>query len=211
MNSNTHRLPAWNAGAVLRSAANGLLALMFALLVLVSVQTFTATGSVKSFAVLAANVLVMSLFLMRREAKSETTAPVLWLLSYAGTFFPMMLRPADGGALESIGYAIQLTGTVFLIVALLSLQRSFAIVPANRGIQVEGAYRLVRHPLYAAELFLLLGVVLANPSVLNAAIWLIECGLQLARARAEERFLSADPDYRAYTDRVRYRLVPGLF
>jgi protein-S-isoprenylcysteine O-methyltransferase Ste14 len=52
--------------------------------------------------------------------------------------------------------------------------------------------------------------VLVNPSLANWAIWLCECGLQFARARAEEEFLSVDPVYRAYRERVRYRLIPGV-
>lgn len=60
------------------------------------------------------------------------------------------------------------------------------------------------------ELILVLGVVLTNPSALNAAIWVCECVLQLARARAEERFLSADPLYAAYCAQVRRRLIPWV-
>jgi protein-S-isoprenylcysteine O-methyltransferase Ste14 len=34
--------------------------------------------------------------------------------------------------------------------------------------------------------------------------------LQFARARMEEEFLSSDPAYRAYRERVRFRLIPGM-
>jgi len=69
---------------------------------------------------------------------------------------------------------------------------------------------MVRHPIYFSELVALLGAVLINPSVANWTIWLCECGLQYARARAEENFLSSDPIYRSYRERVPYRLIPGL-
>ena len=65
-----------------------------------------------------------------------------------------------------------------MIAALLSLQRSFGIVPANRGIREGGLYRIVRHPLYAAELLVFLGVVLVTPTPWNILIWTIECGVQ---------------------------------
>ena len=60
------------------------------------------------------------------------------------------------------------------------------------------------------KLVALLGAVLASPTLMNWVLWLSECGLQFARARAEEQFLSSDPVYRAYRQRVRYRLIPGL-
>jgi protein-S-isoprenylcysteine O-methyltransferase Ste14 len=53
--------------------------------------------------------------------------------------------------------------------------------------------------------------VLANPSLANLAIWAADCVLQLWRARLEEKFLSADPVYRAYCQRTRYRLVPLVY
>ena len=83
-------------------------------------------------------------------------------------------------------------------------------MPAHRGIRTEGLYTFVRHPLYASELFAIFGFVIANPSVLNISLWLSDCVLQFARARAEERFLSADPIYSQYQARVRYRFVPGV-
>jgi protein-S-isoprenylcysteine O-methyltransferase Ste14 len=35
--------------------------------------------------------------------------------------------------------------------------------------------------------------------------------LYVARAITEEQHLSADPHYREYKKRVRYRFIPGLF
>jgi protein-S-isoprenylcysteine O-methyltransferase Ste14 len=64
--------------------------------------------------------------------------------------------------------------------------------------------------MYVSELTILLGLVVANFTTANVIIWTCECGLQFARALAEENFLAADPKYRAYRERVRYRLLPGL-
>lgn len=199
-----------DTGAVLRAFTNLVVLILFALLAFASIRHFAVTGTVKSFGILIANSLFVGLFLFRKQAKAEATAPTLWLLSLAGTALPLLMRPTEGGLFTIAGNWIQFAGIMFVVAGLLSLRRSFAIVPANRGIQVDGMYRFVRHPLYSAELLLFLGVALANPSVLNWSIWIIECGLQFARARIEERFLSEDPDYRSYLERVRYRLVPGL-
>jgi protein-S-isoprenylcysteine O-methyltransferase Ste14 len=93
---------------------------------------------------------------------------------------------------------------------LLSLRRSFAVVPGNRGVRDGGLYRIVRHPIYISELMAVLGAVLVYPTIRNVLLWITLCGVQFARARAEEEFLSSDPVYRAYRARVRYRLIPGV-
>src|SRR5262249_18537817 len=134
----------------------------------------------------------------------------VWFLCGADTACPLAVPSSDGAGLMLIGSVIQITGILFIACGLLSLRRSFAVVPGNRGVRDGGLYRIVRHPIYLAELVAVLGAVLVNPSVSNWAIWLCACGLQYARARAEENFLSSDPAYRAYRERVRYRLIPGL-
>jgi protein-S-isoprenylcysteine O-methyltransferase Ste14 len=184
--------------------------LLFVLLAVASYHQFVRSGSVRAFGVLAANSLFLALFLIRRHPTSETTSLKLWVLAFAGSTVSLLIRPTAGHFTLALGYPIQLVGLAMLITALLSLRRSFAIVPGNRGIRDGGLYRLVRHPVYLSELTTFLGVVLANHTPLNGAIWACLCLIQLARARAEERFLSADPVYRAYCARVRYRLIPGV-
>lgn len=196
--------------AVLQCGMNLAVVLLFALLAIASCHQYFASRSLQSFGVLAANSLMLGLFLSRRPAKSETLSPALWALAFAGTALPLALRPAAVSGALFAGSMLEILGTAMLIIALLSLRRSFAVAPGNRGIQRGGMYRLVRHPVYLSELTLLLGVVLVNPTALNTGIWICECALQLARARAEERFLAADPLYATYSAQVRYRLVPGV-
>lgn len=204
------RTPPAGLAGILRATANLLVLGLFALLALASYHQFLAAGSAKAFGVLVANAMFAGLFLCRREAKTEATAVSIWLLSLGGTTLPLLMRPTEAAPLENLGHALQFVGIVLVILALMSLRRSFAVVPAHRGIRVDGMYRFVRHPLYAAELVLLAGVVIANPSTLNVLIWCAECVLQYARSRVEEDFLATDPDYRAYLGRVRHRLVPGV-
>ena len=195
---------------VLKAAVNILFVVLCALMAISSFRHFVASGELKSFSVLAVNTLFVTLFLARRPAKTETTSLSLWLLAIAGTGAGTLMRPSEATGAGEVGIAVQIIGLVLLAAALLSLRRSFALVPANRGIRQGGLYRIVRHPIYLAELTMFLGIVLANPIALNAAVWLCMCLLQFARACAEERFLAADPVYRAYLAKVRYRLVPGI-
>jgi len=201
---------AWKMTRLCQAGLNILVVLLLLLLAVSSYQRFTASHSLSSFGILAVNTVFLCLFITRPAAKSETTSLPLWFLATAAVALPLLLRPSGAAGNSSFGYGMQLAGLVMLAGSLLSLRRSFALVPGNRGVRDGGFYRVVRHPMYLSELTILLGVVVAYPTMANMIIWVCECGLQLARARAEEDFLAADPVYRAYRARVPYRLLPGL-
>jgi len=87
-------------------------------------------------------------------------------------------------------------------------------VQADRGHQVvsEGPYRLIRHPGYLAM------SVAAPASALALGSWwalvpaLVYSALIVRRARAEDRYLRDHLDgYVDYADRVRFRLIPGVW
>ncbi len=193
-----------------QAGLNILVVLLLLLLAVSSYERFISSHSLGSFGILTVNTLFLCLFVTRPTAKSETTSLPLWVLATAAVALPLLLRPSGAAGNSSIGYGMQLAGLVMLAGSLLSLRRSFALVPGNRGVRDGGLYRIVRHPMYLAELTILLGVVVANPTTANMIVWVCECGLQFARARAEEDFLAADPVYCAYCERVPYRLLPGL-
>jgi protein-S-isoprenylcysteine O-methyltransferase Ste14 len=110
-----------------------------------------------------------------------------------------------------VGVAAQGIGNVLALAGICDLGRSFGIVAAHRGIKTSGLYRYLRHPIYAAYLLAFGGFVLAHPSVRNSVVLLVWVFIQIARIRAEERLLSADPQYAAYAQRVRDRLIPGIW
>jgi protein-S-isoprenylcysteine O-methyltransferase Ste14 len=199
-----------DTATALRTIANFLLIALFLQLAFDSVQHFMDAVTLSSCGMLVVNGLILGLFLSRREAKTETTSTALWLLGYTGTMLPLLMRPSEPPGRGMAGAIVELAGLAMLTAALLSLRRSFAIVPANHGVREGGFYRFVRHPVYVSELILLLGVLIANPTRRNTLLWLIECGLQFARAVAEERHLAADPCYLAYRGRVRYRFIPAI-
>lgn len=87
-------------------------------------------------------------------------------------------------------------------------------IQADRGHVVcdSGPYRIVRHPGYAGNLLPLPGMVLAFSSLwtlIPAAVALI---IIVLRTSLEDRTLQAElPGYRDYAQRVRYRLIPGIY
>jgi len=65
--------------------------------------------------------------------------------------------------------------------------------------------------MYAGYLAVHIGVLAVMFSWWNLAIYAIGWTAQIMRLLAEERLLGEDPEYRAYLDQVRWRLIPGLF
>ena len=89
--------------------------------------------------------------------------------------------------------------------------RSFAILPANRGIIASGPFRIVRHPVYLGWLILAFSFAVGYPSTVNVVMFTACEILTFARINLEEELLQKDPEYREYRSRVRYRLLPGIY
>jgi protein-S-isoprenylcysteine O-methyltransferase Ste14 len=120
------------------------------------------------------------------------------------------------GWLNVVGGLLVIAG--FLATALVLRETSFAApvvrVQSDRGQHVidTGPYALVRHPMYASALLYLAGM----PLLLGSWYGLLGAPLIVAgvapRAVFEERLLKQHlPGYADYMERVRYRLVPGVW
>ena len=108
-----------------------------------------------------------------------------------------------------VGLSVQLAGLALWVWAFANLSRSYGIVAANKGLVTSGPHPLVRHPLYAACLVGGLGLM-QSFSFRNLLVDTIAVALQLVRITAEERHL-ASHEYAFYGDRVRWRLVHGIW
>ena len=194
----------------LQFAAAGAMLFFYGLLALATLHKYWEARSLNVFGLMVVNTTFLVMYAARRDTAAVCRTLKPWALAFCGTFLPLLMRPRSSGPASGVGDAVQLLGLTAILAALLSLRRSFGIVPAHRGIRTTGLYRIVRHPLYAAELLALAGVALAHPGMRNVLLWVVEFVVQLARARAEEAFLGADPAYAHYLARVRYRLVPGI-
>jgi hypothetical protein len=87
-------------------------------------------------------------------------------------------------------------------------------VQSERGHHVidTGPYAVIRHPGYFAACLLFAGIALALGSWWTLALAGLGAGLLVVRIIYEERTLRAElPGYEEYTQRVRYRLVPGVW
>jgi protein-S-isoprenylcysteine O-methyltransferase Ste14 len=188
-----------------------LLALLYGLFVRISISAAIG-GDVGALILAIQELSIVVLVLTRRRAHATVAGdspPAV--LAWCGTILPLVLRPsaAPSVLLGVFGSMIQLVGGLLVLAATLRLGRSFGIVAANRGIQTEGLYRVVRHPIYAAYVLAFGGFVLAHPTVMNGVVLAGWLSVQILRIRAEERLLMQDVQYSAYAAHVRYRLLPG--
>jgi protein-S-isoprenylcysteine O-methyltransferase Ste14 len=164
-------------------------------------------------AVMVSETAVMLFTLIRRPTSAISLRLGDWLLATTATIAPLLIIPAENSfpALAGIGLFLLLFGNCWQAWAKLILRRSFGITPANRGVKITGAYRFMRHPMYAGYLLVHIGVLMVMFSPYNLAIYAIGWTAQIMRLLAEERLLGRDPAYREYMSKVRWRLIPGVF
>lgn len=190
--------------------ARALLALFYLLMAHRFAVSYAESRRISSLLILVASTVMIVIYLTRRHASLVTTDPLAWGAALAGTWFTLLLTPAEGGEYLA-GQALQAIGVAMQIIAVMSLARSFGIVPANRGIKTGGLYRVVRHPLYTAYLLSNTGFLINQFSVRNLVVLVIWMCFQLQRVHFEEKFLEADPNYRTYMGETRWRLVPLVY
>jgi protein-S-isoprenylcysteine O-methyltransferase Ste14 len=171
---------------------------------------FNDTGRWTLLVFCAAETLTAAFFLIRTPPRSYSRRPFEWAVAALGTFAPMLFRPSDVALIPGADIAITL-GALLQVAAVMSLNRSFAIVPALREIKTGGLYRVVRHPVYATYLLTFSGYLASNFSLRNLATYVVAIALMLWRAKLEEEHLATDAAYRDYCAQVPWRLVPFVY
>src|SRR5262249_35668621 len=112
-------------------------------------------------------------------------------------------------------------GDAAVIAGLLGMSRVFvensfaaATVQVEAGQRVidTGPYALVRHPMYSAAIIMFAGVPPALDSAWGLVTMPFAVVILAVRLKAEERYLAEHlPGYLGYRDRVRWRLLPGVW
>lgn len=185
---------------------------LFSAMAMAIAQDFAKTGHVTGLLLLASEGLVVALTLVRRHAAVVDRSWKARMLTMFATFGPPLVRPAGvAAAPELLTVTISAIGLMIVVVGKLSLGRSFGLIPANRGVVSSGLYRVVRHPIYLGYLITHVGFVVANPADWNLAVLALADVALMLRAICEEQTLAKDEAYRAYMQRVRWRIIPGVF
>jgi protein-S-isoprenylcysteine O-methyltransferase Ste14 len=208
--------PAGNTAAQSDMADNVARVLIIGLFTLMAVrmgQNFIETGRLTGLLLLFSEALVVVLTLFRRPAVAVDRTLRARLLTITAMIGPPLVRPTAMTPLvpDAVTVAISAVGLLVVIVGKMSLGRSFGLIPANRGIVSSGLYRVVRHPIYLGYLITHVAFLASNPVAWNVSLLVTTDIALLLRAICEEKTLAQDPEYRAYQDRVRWRVLPGIF
>jgi protein-S-isoprenylcysteine O-methyltransferase Ste14 len=203
--------PSVTGRGLAEAGASVALAVLYGGFAAAHVRAFTATPRASLVLIVAIESLAAAFFLLRRSARSVSFSAWSFATTATGTLLPLLFRPAAVQRDSPVGQVVQVVGLAMAVAAFASLNRSLGLLPANRGVRTGGAYRLVRHPLYAAYTLMNAGYVLSNLGAWNAVVLVGAFAGQVLRIRVEEEFLSADPEYAAYARRTRWRLVPFVY
>jgi protein-S-isoprenylcysteine O-methyltransferase Ste14 len=193
------------------ATTNLVLAFLFLAFAYSHLQQFIATPRLSLLLIVAVEGLVGVLLIIRRDPDRTLHSWGTWVATFGGTVAPLLLRPTEAPADLLVGQVVQLAGFGLQLAAVLSLNRSFGLLPAHRGVKSDGLYRWVRHPLYSAYLFAHVGYLVNNFSVYNLSIIVIAMAFQVLRILQEERLLCEYESYAQYASRTRWRLIPAIW
>lgn len=168
---------------------------------------------VASLPVLIGEALVLVFAMIRDKTEDISSRSQDWFLALTATCLPLLVAPDYGGPPQfPVLFMISMVFALgFQVCAKLALGRSFGLVAANRGLKLDGPYRWVRHPIYAGYLLMHITYLLGHPTLRNLLVYLCFYALQLPRIAAEERWLMQNQQYREYSERVKYRLIPWVY
>jgi protein-S-isoprenylcysteine O-methyltransferase Ste14 len=130
--------------------------------------------------------------------------------------FHWHLLPSPPFVLAAVGLGLFVLGWTTIAVALRANPFAVTVVrlqnEREHTVVDTGIYGVVRHPMYAGNPLVNVGLSLWLGSYAAVLFAAIPLGLLLVRIRLEERFLRRQlPGYHEYATRVRYRLLPGLW
>jgi protein-S-isoprenylcysteine O-methyltransferase Ste14 len=155
------------------------------------------------FFLLVVNPLVAILLVTRRLEAVDRTGLVIENLR--------VLIP-----LEVLGIVLYMAGFLLMAWALAGLRSNYQLggsTPRDTDkLMIVGPYRFVRHPMYAAALYISLGLALLTQSLACFAVFCIYLVLILLLIPVEEQGLQQayGSQYIAYRQRIR-KLVPFVF
>lgn len=194
-------------------AASAVGAVFWLVFAFVNIRYSIESGRVIGIGVGVIGLWSAVLFCVRRPPALVSRSIPVWIAAYLGTFGASLLRPggADSGGLDTLGLVLQGAGVAVGILSLAALGRSLGLVPAHRGLVTSGAYRFVRHPLYASYVLAEIGYLVQSPRLWNVAVLLVVWTCQVVRILSEEKLLGTDAAYRTYASQTRWRLIPRVW
>ncbi|EUA68374.1 ergosterol biosynthesis ERG4/ERG24 family protein [Mycobacterium xenopi 4042] len=135
----------------------------------------------------------------------------LLIVSTLGHRFGWALVPTPICLLGDLFVAVGL-GVAILVIIQNNYAAATVRVEANQKLISTGLYGFVRHPMYTGNVVVMIGIPLALGSYWGLVFVLPGVLALVLRIRDEEKLLRDELDgYPEYAQKVRYRLVPGMW
>lgn len=176
----------------------------FAFLLIVRLAQMTQTGIDLTSVLLAIQSGLAAFWLIFRRKSSNEGYRSVQLLAWLSAIIPLAMRTTNN---TRSGW-LSLPGLLLMLWALWSLGSSFSVAPAARKLIMEGPYRYLRHPMYAGEIFSLLGFCIGSALTWNWIVLIIFALSIGYRISHEEKLLKR---YSIYAHFVKWRLLPGVW
>ncbi|MGC3989587.1 MAG: isoprenylcysteine carboxylmethyltransferase family protein [Chthoniobacteraceae bacterium] len=126
------------------------------------------------------------------------------------------LLPVAGPVATTAGVIMAVVG--WTVITLVFRENTFAapvvkhMKERHQKVIDTGVYAVVRHPMYAGAILWIPGMALWLGSWAGALFAVVPTVLFMVRIGVEEQFLRQElPGYVEYTQRVKYRLLPGVW
>ena len=161
-------------------AARATIVVLFSIMAIRFGSDFINTGRLTGLFLLASEALVVMLTMVRRSAVSVDRSLKARLLTVVSVMGPPLLAPAAVLPLapQAITVGLSCAGLAIVIAGKITLGRSFALLPANRGVVSTGVYQIVRHPIYMGYLVTHAAFLIASPSLWRSPTsrcWRVPC------------------------------------
>ena len=163
-------------------------------------------------------------FLARRLDAKEKQAAQKGVLALSGLMFVggFIIAGLDFrfGWSRMPGWVVTAASVLFIIAYLLYAEVMRENAYLSRTIKVEegqsvvdtGLYGIVRHPMYMATVLLFTVIPLVLGSWYSLILFAFYPGIIIIRLKDEEKLLSRElPGYRAYKQKVKFRLIPFIW
>jgi protein-S-isoprenylcysteine O-methyltransferase Ste14 len=155
-------------------------------------------------------------------AEGTTTQKIIMSLAMAG-FVALLVVPALDRRFgwSAMPTSVAVIGDVLFVLSYLAIMYVFRVntfaastiaVEPDQTVVTTGPYAIVRHPMYASGLVLLMASPVALGSWWGLLLFIPLVPILAWRLLDEEQYLRANlPGYSVYCERVRYRLFPYVW
>jgi len=180
-------------------------ALLFAFLTVVRLAQIFRNGVDLPGVLLAIQAGMVVFLIVYRRPASQAARPNVQALARLSAIVPLAMQTSEDASMS--GW-LSVPGLLMMLWALWSLGTSFSISPAARKLVLRGPYRFIRHPMYAGEIFSLLGLCVGSPLLWNWIVLMVFALSIWYRISQEESLLKR---YSVYAYFVKWRLLPGVW